>query len=71
MTESKLHFGALEEECQACEGSGVLEDGDGLSRCTCCNGAGFVPTAFGERVIALVEHNFAALYERMVRSSRD
>jgi hypothetical protein len=33
--------------------------------CPVCDGAGYVPTEFGKRVLDLMRHNFRPLFERM------
>jgi hypothetical protein len=52
----------LETLCGECEGQGGdwSEGGYGgdWRRCWHCNGAGHVPTPFGQRVLALMRHNF-------------
>jgi hypothetical protein len=48
----------LETPCERCDCSGqVLREGR-KERCPACDGAGFLPTAFGERVLDLLRHNF-------------
>ena len=50
----------LEVVCADCNGSG----GDPTARskdrwrCFACKGAGFVPTQFGKKILALIQHNF-------------
>ncbi len=58
---------ALEIICKFCRGRGGPEDGDPLLRCTRCDGRGFVPTEIGERVLALVQHNFKPMLREAVR----
>jgi len=44
----------LEAACSECCGAGVEKSG---KTCEICGGSGFVPTALGERVLALIAHN--------------
>jgi hypothetical protein len=54
----------LEAKCDRCSGRGWYDEGDGdRQRCGVCNGAGHVPTEWGERILALLRHNFRPLYE--------
>lgn len=54
----------LEERCEACDGSGSRHsEQSGRRRCGMCGGSGFVATAFGEKVLALMRHNFRPLLE--------
>jgi DnaJ-class molecular chaperone len=65
MTNNKLDFPVLEEHCGSCDGQGWYwpEDRDSRRWCEVCNGAGFVPTEFGERVLELMRHNFKPMLE--------
>ena len=53
----------LEESCAYCRGVPCRrEEGSGRElTCGMCNGAGFIPTAFGERVLELIRHNAISL----------
>lgn len=55
----------LESLCPTCGGIGGLrsERDDITVRCRRCNGAGYIPTDFGRRVLALMEHNFKPMLE--------
>jgi hypothetical protein len=53
----------LEEECIRCERRGWLHDGGEFVRCGVCDGSGYVPTEFGERVLSLMMHNFKPMLE--------
>lgn len=57
----------LESPCERCEGAGGFWSdggyGDEWRRCHQCHGAGHVPTPFGERVLALMRHNFRPMLE--------
>lgn len=48
----------LEVECRHCKGKGDVYDHESGSYTDCeeCNGSGFVPTAFGTRVLNLFRH---------------
>jgi len=50
---------ALESQCENCEGKGGwLREKDGeWHYCGKCQGAGYVPTAFGEMILSLLRHN--------------
>ena len=58
---------SLETICGHCEGAGGDWNRDGYGdewqRCYWCDGAGHVPTPFGERVLALMRHNFRPMLE--------
>lgn len=47
----------LETLCECCRGRGTRRDAGEDVRCALCNGAGYEPTPFGERVLALLRHN--------------
>ena len=48
----------LEDKCQECNGSRGNHDPEhGWIDCYKCNGAGFIPTEAGARIIALIRHN--------------
>jgi DnaJ-class molecular chaperone len=55
----------LEECCDRCLGEGGRwnEYSDYWHRCGQCNGAGHVPTEFGEKVLALMRHNFRPMLQ--------
>jgi DnaJ-class molecular chaperone len=57
----------LEQLCPQCKGRGRWNDGSGLDRCNLCGGAGYKPTEFGKKVIALMRHNF----KPMLRDATD
>ena len=54
---------SLEESCHACLGEGRLRGREGFVRCCFCNGAGCVPTEFGEKVLAMMRHNFKSMLQ--------
>ena len=52
----------LEEICTACQGQGGRNNPEtGWSDCYKCEGAGFIPTVLGERILNLMRHNSRAL----------
>jgi DnaJ-class molecular chaperone len=53
----------FERRCEACRGDGSYRGRDGRVRCGICNGSGWVPTEWGEKVLALMRHNFRPLLE--------
>jgi Tryptophan RNA-binding attenuator protein inhibitory protein len=53
----------LERPCEACNGDGGFRGQNGRVRCGICNGSGWEPTEFGEKILALVSHNFGAMLE--------
>ena len=55
----------LDQPCRKCGGRGTYGGGGVRERCGLCDGAGYVPTAFGDRVLALVRHNFRPMYDDM------
>jgi Tryptophan RNA-binding attenuator protein inhibitory protein len=62
MNEQPDQLPELESVCPYCEGIGgkapMYEDGWDV--CWNCMGAGYVPTEFGKRVIALIRHQSKA-----------
>jgi hypothetical protein len=57
-TENLATLPVLEIHCEECDGTGGEWWNNGKA-CYCrkCNGAGYVPTEAGKRVIALMRHN--------------
>jgi hypothetical protein len=55
----------LESSCPICKGKGGcrLEDTGEWRDCGICYGAGYMPTAFGEKILALVRHNFRPMLQ--------
>jgi hypothetical protein len=53
----------LETVCIHCKGEGRYSGGRKSYRCEACDGAGYTPTEFGAKVLALMRHNFHPLYE--------
>ncbi len=54
---------ALEVLCENCNGSGNWRSDDGCSGAKChrCNGAGYVPTEGGDKILTLIRHNYCSL----------
>jgi len=48
----------LEVLCPKCKGTGGETYQDGRDWCYDCNGAGYIPTAFGRAVLDLIRRNF-------------
>jgi DnaJ-class molecular chaperone len=63
--EDQIHKVELEELCDRCDGEGRYrgEYPAEWRRCDHCNGAGFVPTEFGEKVLTLMRHNFKPMLQ--------
>ena len=55
--EASEHFPPLEVVCSRCSGKGGHYECDRWISCHFCQGAGHIPTEFGERVLALIRHN--------------
>lgn len=55
---SILMDAALEMECSFCKGRSLSPYG---MKCPECHGTGIVPTAIGEKVLALIGHHFREL----------
>ena len=53
----------LEELCGSCRGEGCYRGREGPVRCDVCNGAGFISTEFGERILNLMRHNFKPMLQ--------
>lgn len=54
----------LERPCKKCQGDGLYScGGGGRERCDLCDGAGHVPTEYGEMVLRLIRHNLPAMIE--------
>lgn len=56
----------LEEKCERCGGRGCYSDGGQRVSCGVCSGSGYEPTAFGERVLELLKHNFRPMLEEVI-----
>ena len=50
--------------CDACEGTGDDTGYGGGERCKQCNGAGFVPTELGRKILELVRNNFNSMWKQ-------
>ena len=55
----------LEQPCRKCGGRGTYSGGGDRETCGLCEGAGYVPTEVGMRVLDLMRHNFRPLYDDM------
>ena len=51
----------LETSCPVCGGAGGETERREWTDCYRCNGAGYLPTEAGKRVLALLKHNFRPL----------
>jgi hypothetical protein len=59
---------ALELPCDKCQGRGWYSHGGGeREACPLCDGSGFVPTIYGEMVLALVRHNLKPMLQNTLR----
>jgi DnaJ-class molecular chaperone len=58
----------LESLCERCNGEGETERRTGFEICPDCNGAGFVPTPAGEKIIDLMRHNFRPMLRNAMRT---
>jgi hypothetical protein len=56
----------LEIVCPRCKGEAYRNVYGEDVRCGVCNGAGFVPTRLGNRILRLVRHNFRPMHEDFV-----
>jgi hypothetical protein len=59
----------LETLCSPCEGEREITEGGRRFRCAVCDGAGYVPTVSGEKVLALVRHNSRPMHEDLEEGS--
>jgi DnaJ-class molecular chaperone len=54
----------LEVPCEKCKGRGWYSYGGGQKEpCPVCDGAGYEPTAFGDRILALMRHNLKPMLQ--------
>jgi hypothetical protein len=53
----------LEYPCEECRGTGGYHLDAGWRNCANCQGAGYVPTTFGERILELVRHNLKPILQ--------
>lgn len=55
----------LECECHVCNGAGgwTREETGDWRDCGVCKGSGYLVTAFGEKVLALMRHNFRPMLQ--------
>lgn len=61
----------LESKCPICEGAGGHEERRQWQSCYFCDGAGYLPTESGKRILDLVRHNFAILHRNAVETDAD
>lgn len=47
----------LEVICEHCHGEGGTNAYTYWEKCSCCNGAGYIPTEDGKRLLDLMRHN--------------
>jgi hypothetical protein len=66
-SEKILPIPKLEMPCERCEGLGWNMSCGERERCGVCDGAGFVPTEDGEKVLSLMRHNFRPLYQDLTK----
>lgn len=55
----------LEANCDECKSEGFVRDCGRWETCISCGGAGYTRTKLGERVLALMRHNFRVLLREM------
>jgi DnaJ-class molecular chaperone len=57
----------LEVICPDCNGEGGFSDNPphDFTRCFECDGAGYVPTEAGKKVLALMRHNFGPMASKL------
>lgn len=64
--QSLLENVELECWCEHCDGLGHVSDcGPEMEECKFCDGAGYIPTRAGKKVLALIRHHL----QRIPRSS--
>jgi DnaJ-class molecular chaperone len=63
--EIETKYIVLEQLCNICKGHGKHHEcgHPNLSRCYACDGSGYIPTEFGEKVLALMRHNFKTMLQ--------
>jgi hypothetical protein len=64
-----MNTNELEVKCDKCDGQGGWHFDGGWGKCHVCHGAGHIPTEFGQKVLALMRHNFRPLYEWMMENN--
>lgn len=62
LTDDEIRNLKLEDVCHWCSGRGRF----GCEACGLCDGSGYVPTEFGEKVLALMRHNFKPMLEDLL-----
>lgn len=53
----------LETLCKNCNGDGDVISYRGRERCDKCNGAGYIPTEIGTKILDLMAHNFRPMLQ--------
>ncbi len=61
--DAPLRLPELEVKCSACNGLGGEEERRRWNRCVVCDGAGYIATEFGDKVLLLMRHNFQPMLE--------
>lgn len=62
--DSTIQIPELEHLCHACCGRGGSENSYGQRFvCAECNGAGYVPTSFGEKILEFMRHNLRPILD--------
>ena len=54
----------LETLCPECEGAGGSVYRNEYTPCHECDGAGYLPTEFGKKFVAMMRHNFRPMLRR-------
>ena len=62
---SSTEWPALETLCEECQGEGGIDARTGWITCSKCEGAGWIPSKFGEAILDLFRH-----YEKMRSAQR-
>jgi hypothetical protein len=57
------HGEDLETPCNACDGEGQYRKEGEWRRCRRCDGAGYIPTDLGIKVLDLMRHNFRPMLQ--------
>lgn len=55
---------SLETLCLSCNGRGGETERGRWCPCYDCEGAGYLPTEYGEKVLALMRHNFKTILRK-------
>lgn len=57
----------LQVACERCKRTGYIDGYHGRERCRECDGAGFVPTELGEKILELMRNNLQPMIEDIQR----